>query len=200
MLHFSTDYVLDGSEPGRKDEGAAPGPVNQYGWSKLDGERRVQEMCPSAMICRVSWIFGTDPPGFLGTVLNLAKAGKDLEFVADKWSTPSSVEDIARATEFLLGEPDLSGVIHLTNPGEGESWWSYGEKVIGMALDEGLLERRVEVRPTKLADIPQLSAPRPIHTALAPRRLLDELGWSVRRWEEAAREQIRAMGRAGESH
>jgi dTDP-4-dehydrorhamnose reductase len=157
-------------------------------------------MCPSAMVCRVSWIFGTDPPGFLRSVLNRARAGEDLEFVADKWSTPSSVGDIARATEFLLGHPDLSGVIHVTNPGEGESWWSYGRKVIRMAVEEGVLEREVRVRPAKLADIPQLSVPRPIHTALAPGRLRDELGWELRPWEEAAREQIRAMGRAGESH
>lgn len=200
MLHFSTDYVLDGSEPGLKDEGAAPGPVNQYGRSKLDGEQRVLAMCPAAVICRVSWIFGTDPPGFLRTVLNRAMAGEDLEFVADKWSTPSSVEDISRATEFLLGQPDLSGVVHVTNLGEEESWWSYGQKVIRMAVEEGVLDREVAVRPAKMADIPQLSAPRPIHTALAPCRLRDELGWSVRPWEEAAREQIRAMGRAGKCH
>ena len=88
----------------------------------------------------------------------------------------------------------------MTNLGEGESWWSYGRKVIRMAVEEGVLDREVEVRPAKLADIPQLSAPRPIHTALAPGRLRDELGWELRPWEEAAREQIRAMGRAGESH
>lgn len=195
MVHFSTDYVLDGREPGLKDERAETGPVNQYGLSKLDGERRVLDQCPAALVCRVSWIFGTSPPGFLQTVLKRAEEEGDLEFVADKWSMPSGVEDIACATEMLLERPDLSGVMHLTNLGAEESWWSYGRKVIEMALEEGVLKREVKVHPTALADIPQLSAPRPLHTAMTPARLMEIQDGPIRGWEEAARDVIRRLAR-----
>ncbi len=193
LLHFSTDYVLDGTEPGLKDEQAVTNPLNHYGRSKLDGECRVLDECPMAMVCRVSWLFGTTPPGFVQTVVGRAKRGEKLDLVADKWSMPSSVADIAQATDRLLNRPDLAGVIHLTNLGEEESWWSYGKKVLQIARELGILDRDVMVHPAKLADIPQLSTPRPLHTAMIPARMGHELGWTPRCWEEAAREVLRAQ-------
>ena len=148
------------------------------------------------MVCRVSWLFGTTPPGFVRTVVERAKRGEKLDLVADKWSMPSSVTDIAQATDRLLNRPDLAGVIHLTNLGEEESWWSYGKKVLRMARELGILDRDVMMHPARLADIPQLSTPRPLHTAMIPARLVHELGWTVRSWEEAAREVLRT----GPSH
>ena len=190
MVHFSTDYVLDGTEPGLKDEQASTGPINVYGQTKLDGEQRVLEASPSAAVCRVSWIFGTRPSGFLESILTRARSGEALEAVADKWSTPTCVREIRRVVEMLVHDPDHGGVFHVTHGGEPESWWSYGRKVLEMAESFGFLEDGWAISPRKMAEIPQLAVRRPVHTGMAPRRLEREFGWLVPEWETAAREEI----------
>ena len=65
--------------------------------------------------------------------------------------------------------------------------------MVRIAWEEGVLDREVTVSPARLADIPQLSTPRPVHTAMIPARMVYDLGWTVRSWEEAARELIRAL-------
>lgn len=194
MLHFSTDYVLDGTEPGLKDEEAPTGPVNVYGRTKLEGEHRVLETCPTAAVCRVSWVFGTRPSGFLESILTRARNGEPLEAVVDKWSTPTCVREIRRVAEMLARRPDLGGVFHVTHGGEPESWWTYGRKVLKMAEMSGIIEEGWELLPGTMAEVPQLAVPRPVHTGLDPRRLVRELGWQMPDWETAAREEIGRLG------
>ncbi len=74
FVHFSTDYVLDGEEPGLKDEGAPTRPINVYGRTKLEGEERALDHDSGAIVCRVSWIFGTEPLGFIESFLVRAQA------------------------------------------------------------------------------------------------------------------------------
>ena len=100
---------------------------------------------------------------------------------------PTSAHEIARMVTALLARPDLGGVFHLTHEGEPQSWWSCGSTALEIAHDLGLIPERVEVAARRLAEIGQLAAPRPVHTAMAPRRLREEVGWPVMHWEEAAR-------------
>jgi dTDP-4-dehydrorhamnose reductase len=192
-VHFSTDYVLCGAEPGLKDERAPTAPINVYGHTKLEGERRVLACDPNALVCRVSWIFGTEPPGFIEAFLERARAGEDLEAVADKFSMPTRAAEIARVVSALLGRRDLGGIFHVTHGGEPESWWSCGTKMLALARGLGLLEEVREVRRRRLGEIVSLAVPRPVHTAMNPRRLREELGWPVTGWEEAARRQLREL-------
>ncbi|NNC88254.1 MAG: NAD(P)-dependent oxidoreductase [Akkermansiaceae bacterium] len=200
MIHFSTDYVLDGSISGLKDEHAATNPVNHYGISKLDGERLVLDRCPTALVCRTSWVFGTAPPGFVESFLDRARRGEPLDAVNDKWSMPTAMHDVERWIAALLDRRDVSGILHLTNAGEPETWWTYGSKVLEIATELGAFPEVPRVKPATLAGTPQLSAPRPVHTAMEPHRLMVELGFPVRRWEEAARERIQELLGPGECH
>lgn len=193
FVHLSTDYVLDGREEGLKDENAPTGPINHYGLTKLEGERLVLEHDPSALVCRVSWLFGTTPPGFLETILQRARDGEDLAAVDDKFSMPTCASDVARTLHWLIERDYLTGIHHLTSQGEPESWWSYGTKVLALAHELGFLDDLKEIRGLRLADVPGLSAPRPIHTAMRPGRLCAELDWRVPRWEESARARIERL-------
>jgi len=193
MVHISTDYVLDGREPGLKDEHAPAAPVNHYGMTKLEGEHRVLEHDPAAVVGRVSWVFGTTPPGFIEEFLMRAQAGEDLEAVGDKFSMPTCAEELAKIIVTLLDRREVSGLFHLTHRGKPQSWWSCGSRVLELGHELGLLEKVKEVRQVRLADVPRLSAPRPIHTAMKPARLEAALGWPVRSWEEAARERLRLL-------
>ncbi|MFP6864338.1 MAG: NAD(P)-dependent oxidoreductase [Roseibacillus sp.] len=192
LVHFSTDYVLDGRDEGLKDESASTKPLSTYAGTKLAGEDLVMEGDPHSVVCRVSWIFGTNPPGFLESFLQCARDGKDLAAIADKYSKPTSAAEIARVVMALL-ERDLTGLFHLTHEGEPESWWSYATKVLALAHKGGWIEEMREVRPQALADFPNMAALRPIHTSMQPGRLVRELGWQGPLWEEAARVRIERL-------
>jgi dTDP-4-dehydrorhamnose reductase len=192
FVHFSTDYVVDGRDPGLKDESAATDGGACYGRSKLAGERRVLEACPTALVCRVSWVFGEGLPSFLDSVVDRALRGEMVEAVADKWSKPTSAMDISRSVEKLIRCPEASGVLHLVSEGEPESWWSYAQKALVLARDAGVLSVVPEVRQSTLAAVPQLSAPRPRHTALRSGRLAGLLGEALPAWEDRAAEHLRS--------
>ena len=192
MVHFSTDYVVDGSEARLKDETAPVASLGNYGSSKLDGERRVLDACPGALVCRVSWIFGAGVPSFMEAVIRRARAGETLEAVADKWSKPTSVRDIAASVERLLGMPGASGVLHLVNGGDPVSWWDYADRVLALAARVGLVPDVGPVDRRLLSEVPQLTAPRPVHTALGSARQESLLGASLPPWELRVREEFGA--------
>lgn len=199
LVHFSTDYVLEGTKPGLKDESAPTGGLGHYGHSKLAGERRILDADPTALICRASWVFGGCWPAFLDTIVARARSGDPLEAVGDKWSKPTNVAELARIVEQLLAQPLVGGVLHLTHPGEAESWWTYACKAVTMACEIGLLEQIPDVAKVKMIEIPQLAALRPAHTAMCSSRLADLLESPLRGWEEAAAEHLQAL-RARECH
>jgi dTDP-4-dehydrorhamnose reductase len=193
LVHFSTDYVLDGKEAGLKDEKAPVNPLSAYARSKLAGEERARENDGRALVCRVSWIFGTEPPGFIESFLARARAGEDLEAIADKFSKPTCAREIGRMVLALLARQDLTGVFHLTHEGEAESWWSCGSRMLVLAQELGLLEKVKEVRKRRLEEIPAMAASRPHHSAMDPTRLRTELGWTGTSWEEAARQRLQVL-------
>ena len=86
-----------------KDEDSPVEPLGVYARTKLQGEEAVLERNPAALVCRVSWIFGTEPPGFLESVLSRAQAGEPLQAVADKYSMPTWAEEIAGEIGRALG-------------------------------------------------------------------------------------------------
>lgn len=187
FLHLSTDYVLDGTEEGLKDENAEAAPISTYGRTKWEGEQRVQEAYPSAVVGRVCWIFGTQPGAFVEGFLRRARAGEPLEAISDKVSKPTFVDDLAQMMMAVVEFRDASGLFHLCHKGEPESWWSWGTKALQLAKEEGLIDEVPEVARKRMADLPQLAASRPFHTAMEPRRLKDELQWEGRTWVDAVR-------------
>lgn len=195
MVHFSTDYVLAGERAGAKDEKEPAGPVNVYGQTKWEGEQAVLAADEDALVCRVSWIFGTDPPGFCDSILARARAGEDLEAIADKFSMPTRACCIAEWIEYLIPRREHRGIFHLTHTGEPQSWWSYGSRVLEMAHELGLLAEPVAIRPTRMADLGLFKAARPIHTAMIPRRLREETSLEIRPWDEEVRRHLRKESR-----
>lgn len=187
LIHFSTDYVLDGASEGLKSEEAAVRPLNQYARTKRAGEENVLEENPSAIVGRVSWLFGSGSEGIVESVFRRARGGKELRAVDDKFSKPTSVREIGRMVTALLGRRDLAGLFHLTHAGEPESWWSIATKVVRLGHEAGLLESCPEVQSEGLERAERLRVVRPVHTAMDPARLRTDLHWRGVSWEEEAR-------------
>ena len=185
FIHLSTDYVLDGWRPGLRAEAEKCRPVNVYGESKLEGELRIREEMPEALIARVSWVFGNPAhPSFPEMMLRRAMNGESLSAVADKWSMPTWTEDLCEWLPFLAYESDAAGVLHLCQSGEPVSWHGYAVAALKSAVRHGLLDSLPSVAEQKLDEQAGFRDARPRHTAMSSERLGFLMNRPVRTYEE----------------
>lgn len=187
FVHLSTDYVLDGRRPGKKNESTRCKPINTYGESKLEGEHQVAEAYAESLILRVSWVCGNPAkPSFAESTLLRALQGLPLAAIADKYSLPTHAEDIARAILALIPRGDVCGPLHLTSCGEPLSWHACATIALACAAEAGALQTLPPVAEQKLAEATFFRDPRPRHTAMDTTALLS-LGLAMPTAEETLR-------------
>lgn len=189
FVQLSTDYVLDGRRSGKKREEDRCKPINTYGESKLEGERQVMENNAESLILRVSWVCGNAAkPSFVESMPERARRGEALAAVADKYSLPTHVDDIARATLALI-ERQVAGLLHLTSCGEPLSWLECADIALRCAAEAGALPAVPSITPQRLDEVPFFRALRPRHTAMDNSALL-ALGIPMPTAEETIRAAI----------
>ncbi len=182
FVHYSTDYVFDGSKKTAYVEQDLPNPQSVYGKSKLLGETLVRQNNPNHMILRVSWLFGPNGPNFIRTIVGAARQGKSLRVVHDQRGSPTYTKDVAEQTLRMI-TAGCRGTYHVTNTGVC-SWFELAAKALDWAGIRG-----VPVAPVPTSEFPR-PAPRPANSALADTRLKqDGVPW-MRSWEAAAREYV----------
>ncbi|MBN2244155.1 MAG: dTDP-4-dehydrorhamnose reductase [Acidobacteria bacterium] len=184
LVHYSTDYVFDGTKPGPYLEGDAPNPLSVYGKSKLLGEDRIRLYCPNHLILRISWLFGANGSNFIRKILDAAHQGGKLRVVADQEGSPTYAEDAAAHTRIMIGAK-CRGTYHLTNQGAC-SWHQLAVAALKSAGMGG-----VAVDPVSSEDF-RLPAPRPRNSVLANGRLKSEGLPLMRPWENAVEAYVRA--------
>jgi dTDP-4-dehydrorhamnose reductase len=174
LVHFSTDYVFDGSKQGAYLETDAPCPINVYGRSKLAGERAIQAAGIPHLILRTSWVYGMRGKNFLLTMLRLGAEREELRIVADQIGAPTWSRTIADTTALLLANQraagegwwdEHGGIYHLVAQGQ-TSWHGFTEAILAQA---GLAQRCRAV-PIPAADYP-VPAPRPANSVMSTERL-----------------------------
>lgn len=187
LLHFSTDYVFDGSaeRPYREDDPTAP--LGAYGRSKLDGEKRVAALCPNAAILRTAWVYSPFGANFVRTMLRLGETREEIGVVADQLGNPTSALDIADATLLIAarlvrdGAPELRGVFHMTGAGEA-CWADVAEAIFARAAERG--RRAARVRRITTADYPT-PARRPANSRLDNAKLAHVHGVALPDWRRS---------------
>lgn len=190
FVHFSTEYVFDGTDPGGYAEDAPPNPVNAYGRSKLLGEQGIARVAASAgsgwrwHCIRTSRLFGSTgaSPGskrsFVDAIRARARDDARIEVIDAEVSSPTCAVDLAAATAALLRSGAPSGISHRTNDGAC-TWFAFAAAVLGGIGWNG------ELVPVPLDRFPRL-ARRPAHAVLRTTKLPP-----LRRWEDALREYLR---------
>lgn len=131
LVHYSTDYVFDGCKSTAYTENDRANPLNQYGESKLAGERAIQKCSESYFIFRTSWVYGNHGVNFYKTILKLALQKTHLRIVADQVGAPTHSQAIAQASTTILRQfnPNQHGLYHLSNSGQ-TSWHAFAEAII----------------------------------------------------------------------
>ena len=202
VIHFSTDYVFDGSANMPYRETDATGPVSVYGASKLAGEKILAESGAGHIIFRTSWVYGTRGKNFLLTILKLAEERETLRVVADQHGAPTWSRDLARMAAEVIGQceaevgnrelsdvlGDMGGVYHAS--GTGETTW------YGFAVEAVRLRREMEPE-TRLAEIEAITtagypspAKRPANSRLDCRKLMERFGWKMMDWQDSLRKVL----------
>ncbi len=190
MIHFSTDYVFSGVQRDLWFEADETAPINVYGRTKLAGEQAVLKASPSALVARVSWLYGPDKPSHPDNIIQRALQTDDLSAVVDKVSVPTSNADISGWIEqLIIRHPTTCGVLHLCNSGVA-SWHSWAEAALEIAARLEVPVKTTCVRPVKLASLTQLKAPRPLLTVMSNARLQSLLGGEIRNWYDALEEYL----------
>jgi dTDP-4-dehydrorhamnose reductase len=190
MLQVSTDYVLDGRENIIHEETSRTRVSGVYSETKLAAEQAVMQACENSLIGRVSWLFGYGRETFVDQVVNTALAGERACYIWDKFSVPNFCDDLVPVLSELL-ESDLKGVVHLTNDAVPETWFSYAEKIMRIAMNLGILNDDLSlIDKNNLDDITFFRQDRPRYTAMRPKRLSEELNTRVRNWEFGLKEYL----------
>lgn len=170
LVHYSTDYVFDGSatRPYREDDPTAP--LGVYGTSKLAGEDAIRDSGARHMIFRTAWVYAAHGRNFLLTMLRLGAERDELRVVADQVGSPTSAAYIADTTAAVLARgSDRSGLWHLTCTGQ-TSWHGFAKAIMAGAVERGLLARAPQVLPIPTSDYPTPAA-RPAFSVLDNTRL-----------------------------
>lgn len=185
LIHFSTDYVFDGSKAGPYQEGDAPNPLNVYGRSKLAGDLALLDHAWAPFILRVSWVYGARGSNFLLTMRRLMRERPELGIVDDQWGAPTWSRDIAQTTSFLAyrlcREPELAsttkGLYHLSPAGE-TTWFGFASAIREIAgLD-------CHLRAISTAEYPT-PARRPANSRLDCSKLSQTFGLRLPHWRDS---------------
>lgn len=189
MIHISTDYVFDGEKREPYLESDIARPISIYGESKAEGERCVASVGDAHWIVRVSWVFGPDRPSFIDAVIKRAMNEDKVDAIADKFSTPTYTDDLARMLPHLFAA-DGGGIVHAANSGEC-SWQEYGQHALDCCVAAGVLLKARTVEPSKLAEMKNFVAKRPVYTVLSTAKLAKIAGEAPRNWRDAVEAYVR---------
>lgn len=188
VLHYSTDYVFDGSKDGTYNEDDLPAPLNVYGESKLAGDMALLQSGAQAWIFRVSWVYGLRRHNFLLTMRRLMQERDGLDIVRDQFGAPTWCRSIAESSSCvliqLLCDPSLrhdsAGVYHLAPQGD-TSWYGFaGEirKLLGLGCE--LTGIATEDYPTP--------ARRPSNSRMDATRLREVFNIALPKWQDSLRD------------
>jgi len=187
LIHYSTDYVFDGSGTEPWLETDATGPLGVYGQTKLDGELAIAATGCRHVILRTSWVYAAEGRNFLHTMLRLGKEGEQLKVVDDQIGAPTTAEAITEATQVVLRQLVLSevpansaGVYHLACGGS-TSWCGFAR-----AIFEGFSSRQKapEVLPIPSEAYPT-PAKRPHNSRLCCDKFVGQFGYRMPHWKDA---------------
>ncbi len=197
VIHYSTDYVFDGSKRDPHVETDAPNPGSVYGASKLEGEQALQKVAARAVVLRTSWVFGLHGANFLKTMLRLGRERDHLRVVGDQRGAPTPAWLIADVTAQIIGRARVApieyGLYHLA-PRGATTWYDYAQFAFAQARERGFPLRITPERVDRIGtnDYP-LSAARPANSLLDVRKLEHAFDLRMPAWEDGVIRAVEAL-------
>jgi len=194
LVHYSTDYVFDGSGSQPWKENDPTGPLNVYGRTKLEGEQRIAAQCAQHLILRTSWVYAARGGNFAKTMFRLAREGDRLSVIDDQFGAPTGADLLADVTAHairqLLQRPSDAGLYHLAASGE-ISWYTYAKHVLEYAQ---MVDSAIKIKATKIEPMPASALPalarRPHNSRLDTRKLQTIFSLNLPPWQQGVERML----------
>lgn len=195
LVHYSTDYVFDGSGTAPWSETDRPAPLNLYGQSKLQGEQAIAQSACRHLIFRTSWVYAERGNNFAKTMLRLAAEREQLSVIDDQFGAPTGAELLADVTAHALrqamAQPQLSGLYHLAAAGE-TSWCGYARYVIEQARSLGAVLAVQNIEPILTTAYPT-PAKRPHNSRLDTRKVSRCFALQLPDWQSGVSRMLKEI-------
>jgi len=191
LVHYSTDYIFDGTKTTPYGEEDAPNPLGAYGRSKLAGDQAVLQVDGRHLIFRLCWVYGARGQNFMLTIMRLAREREKLRVVRDQFGCPTWSRMIAETTGLalkqVLAAPEpgaLTGVYHLAASGQ-TSWHGFAEAVVRQMPEK----KCTEIAPIPTSEYP-LPAKRPAYSVLSCQKLQRTFGLQLPDWQDSLKQVL----------
>ena len=187
LVHYSTDYVFDGSGSRPWTESDAPAPLSVYGRTKWEGEQLIEQSGAQHLILRTSWVYAARGGNFAKTMLRLAQERERLTVIDDQWGAPTGADLLADVTahaiRHLQARPQDAGLYHVAAGGE-TNWNLYAKHVLAQAqqAQPAIKFKATEVAPVPTSDFPT-PAVRPHNSRLDTSKLQTTFGLTLPHWQ-----------------
>jgi len=202
VIHYSTDYVFDGSARAPYRETDATGPVGVYGASKLAGEKALAESGAAHAIFRTSWVYAARGKNFLLTILKLARERDKLRVVADQYGSPTWSRDLAKMTAAMIGQyesaarerqladvlAELGGVYHAAGAGE-TTWHGFAVEAVKLQREKEPGVKFAEIEAITTAEYPT-PARRPANSRMNCEKLTKQFEWKMMDWQDSLKKVL----------
>lgn len=198
LIHYSTDYVYDGSGSLPREESSPTAPLSVYGRTKLEGEELIRASGCRHVILRTSWVYAARGNNFIKTMLRLAAERETLSVIDDQIGAPTGADLLADVTALMIaritaGDGHLGGTFHCVAAGE-TSWFGYARFVIDWARANGQL---VKVAPEGLRAVPTSAYPtpaaRPLNSRLSTAKLRSTFSLHLPDWRVGVERMLREI-------
>ena len=187
LVHYSTDYVFDGSGDTPWMEANPTGPLNAYGRTKLDGEQRIASLCAKHLIFRTSWVYAARGANFAKTMLRLAQERETMQVINDQFGAPTGADLLADVTAHairqVLNRPNDAGVYHLAAAGQ-TTWFEYAKHVVAQSIKAQAAPEIIvkTIKPVATSAFPT-AAKRPHNSRLNTGKLERTFGLTLPPWQ-----------------
>ena len=190
MVHYSTDYVFDGTKESPWKEDDSPNPLNIYGKTKIDGDVAIQESGCRHLIFRTSWVYGSRGKNFYITMKKLLTERDEIRIVNDQIGAPTWSRAIAEASAQVLAQvlsnvcviKDFSGVYNMTNSGS-TSWYGFAEAIKEELAKDSSITKLASIIPISSSEYPT-PAKRPFYSCLDCGKLFSTFGVRLSEWRK----------------
>ena len=188
LVHYSTDYVFDGSGSSPWMETDTPAPLSVYGRTKLEGEQLIAQSSAKHLILRTSWVYAARGGNFAKTMLRLAQERERLTVIDDQWGAPTGADLLADVTAHALRHlqqrPQDAGLYHCVDGGE-TNWNQYAKYVLAHAKQA---QPAIEIKAKEVAPVPTSAFPtpavRPHNSRLSTHKLQSTFGLQMPHWQK----------------
>ena len=165
LIHYSTDYVFDGNNSSPYTIQDIPNPINVYGQSKLEGEKKALEInCDKTLIIRTSWVYSNHGDNFVKTMLKLMNENESIEIITDQTGTPTWAKSIAKITWRFVIQPELNGVFNFSDSGS-TTWFEFAKEIQSIATKYNILNNATKIIPITTEDYSS-NVKRPLYSVL----------------------------------